>query len=612
MHRDRLDVSPRLRPRFRPGLREAVRACVCTGVLALGWAVPGEARAADRRDGILAAYINAAEQLNELDLAAAIAIIDRAIEEARNAGLRDDPSLSQLYAMRGGLVFANGGSREDVEAAFLKAIQLDYHVSLPIELRSKDLQQILDATRRTVQRPAESVLHTPPVPVMGEDVELAVLFNMPLPNTASAVLYWRPVGEIGEFNAAYMQLFGGFAWASVPASAHENRTFEYFFYAFEDGQRVLANRGDKERPLIFSFEGTALPVIEAPAPTVPVDDEASRRKPTGGLPLVFIHLGFGTGFGVAHGRAELTYEQYQPRTVGATYGIAEQACAIERWIAADGELQNATEFGKTLGELAELPSPSEELVAAYDRKTCARRHPVRTGVAPAIFHVAPEIGMRVHPRVVLSVFTRLQVATGSRVFGTDPDTSLAESYSGEVRSADPAGTQLALQSPLFTFAVGAKVRYFLGREDAKFRLFTGGFAGFGYARLRVPMGFANDRNGNSVPDDRETSWWGVLDENGFVDPERCVEVWPYRAGCDETAERDSEYALSQSVIANRPGRDERIDTVRLGPGFVGGLFGVHYQVIKYFAVFAEIDAGVWFPNTTSALFDLTLGPVVTF
>jgi hypothetical protein len=66
------------------------------------------------------------------------------------------------------------------------------------------------------------------------------------------------------------------------------------------------------------------------------------------------------------------------------------------------------------------------------------------------------------------------------------------------------------------------------------------------------------------------------------------------------------------VSANTKATDTRIDTVRIGPGFVGGLVGVHYQIVEHFALFAELDVGAWFPNTTSALFDLTLGPSITF
>jgi hypothetical protein len=45
---------------------------------------------------------------------------------------------------------------------------------------------------------------------------------------------------------------------------------------------------------------------------------------------------------------------------------------------------------------------------------------------------------------------------------------------------------------------------------------------------------------------------------------------------------------------------------------VGALFGVNFQLHKNFSIFAELDAGLWFPNTTSGLFDLQVGPAITF
>ena len=58
--------------------------------------------------------------------------------------------------------------------------------------------------------------------------------------------------------------------------------------------------------------------------------------------------------------------------------------------------------------------------------------------------------------------------------------------------------------------------------------------------------------------------------------------------------------------------ENRIDTVTIGPGFVGGLFGFHYQIVKYFGVFAEANVGGWFPRTGSLLFDINVGPSLTF
>jgi hypothetical protein len=214
---------------------------------------------------------------------------------------------------------------------------------------------------------------------------------------------------------------------------------------------------------------------------------------------------------------------------------------------------------------------------------------------------------------VISLFSRLQVVTGSKVFTDDPNKQLTQSYNLDVRSPQPSGFR---QKPPFTWTIGAKVKYFFGKDDKKFRLFLGGFVGYGFARLRVPMNFANDRNGNSVPDSVEAAIHGPLNDMNTVDPDQCTVVWPYNLGCtpgqDPTTPQQMDRDLASAVRASTPTTDERIDTVVIGPGFIGAAFGFNYQIIKYFALFAELDVGVWFPNTSSALFDLTVGPSLTF
>jgi hypothetical protein len=219
-------------------------------------------------------------------------------------------------------------------------------------------------------------------------------------------------------------------------------------------------------------------------------------------------------------------------------------------------------------------------------------------MASAPFHIAPEIGVRVGRAVVISGFARLQVVTGSKVFRDDPELDLGTSYTGTVTSPNPQGVRT---KPGFTAGGGLKIKYFLGQDEQKFRLFVGGMVGGGFARLRVPMGFANDRNGNSVPDDQE-----VASDTGIAG--NCLPVWPYGAStCPDMAQ-----AQLASTVAASADKSQRVDTVRIGGGMVGALFGFNYQVAKNFALFAELSVGVWFPRTSSFLVDLTLGPAITF
>jgi hypothetical protein len=610
-------------------------AAIAVGLLAF----PAVAEAGPR-DDVRNAYATAKEQFNNLDLDAALAGLDAAVSRAEGAGLANDPTLGPVHILRGGIIFSNSGNRAQTLAAFKQAIACDWNSALPIELRSPDVQKILDEARRGTPRPSnEAFVHTPPTYARGADVEFTAQANVTIPDGGQIVLYWKKAGDSAEFVGESMVTFGNFGTFVLPAAKHGDAPLQYFLYAFDaSGQQTLANRGDKERPMLLEPSGDAAVVAGGGTgdPTQPEGEgeepgkPGKPKKPPGKskLPRVFINLGFGTGLGIARGTADLTYQQFTPGPGSSTYLVREQACAIERWFAADGSLApDQVTFGSNLATISGIAGVVPEgtdaaaLTAAYDADFCGQRHPVTTGLASAPFHLAPEIGVRVGKRIVLSLFTRLQFVVGSKVFTEDPDKLASDSFIEDVRSANPEGarrrpaagfgTGAGKVIPGFSYAIGMKFKYFFGNEDKKLRVYAGVLAGAGAARLRVNMGFSNDRNGNSVPDAIEIAYSGPADPlTGEVDVANCTNVWPYTIGCDPTNESDR--VLAGSVSANTPATDTRIDTVRIGSGFVGGLVGVHYQIIKNLGLFAELDVMVWFPKTTSALFDITLGPVITF
>jgi len=586
----------------------------------LAWGVAGTAHAGPR-DDIKASYGAAKQQFNDLDLDPALATLDAAVAKADGAGLANDPMLGPLHVLRGGIIFSNTGNRSQTIAAFKQAVAVDHNVQLPIELRSPDLVKLLEEARRSVPRAAtDPVVHTPPTYAAGQDLEITGLANIPLPEGAQMVLYWRKKGDTGEFTGATMDVFGNFGSATISAAEHADAGVEYFLYVFDSRQAAIANRGDKERPLVLDAPeggGTVADGGGKPGKDKPGKDKPDRKKPQGKskLPRVFINLGIGTGFGIARGTAEQTYQQFTPGPGSTSYGAREQACAIERWYAAEAPLaKDQATFGNHLSAVAMigpsvLPTDQGTLTAAYDPSYCSQRHPVTTGMASAPLHIVPEVGVRVGRRVVLSLYSRLQVVTGSRVYTEDPNKQATQSFNLDVRNGMPAGFR---RKPDFSWTIGVKAKYMFGKEDKKFRLYAGGFAGYGFARLRVNMGFSNDRNGNSVPDTIESGLSGPLDSEGRVSQETCVPVWPYNAGCQTDAVGDSDRALADQVRVSTKASDSRIDTVRIGPGFIGGLFGFHYQIVKYFGVYAELNVGGWFPATSSLLFDVNLGPVLTF
>lgn len=585
---------------------------------------------ASPRDDLADAFITAAEQLNNFELEAAQVTLDSAIANAISAGLGGDPSLASVYAMRAGIVYSISQDRTQALNSCLEAVQIDYNVKLPIELASEELIAICNEARASVQPPSTDVVHTPPPGTPNADIEFVAIANTTMPLGSTLVLYWRTVGSEAEYAGETMVGEDNWGVWTIPAASHGGKDIEYFFYAFNPTNQPLVSRGDKLNPLILKMdENAAVPAAVGgdggdegdEGGDDGDDDKKKKRKPKGksSLPRVFINLGVGTGLGVARGTAEQTYEQYTPGIPGAVYGSREQACAVERWYAGQQPLAaDGFSFQQHLAEIEPLgavpyaagdEAARTAFATAYDPGYCSQRHPVSTGFALAPFHVAPEIGIRVGRAVVVSVYSRLQLVTGSKVFTDDTNLAPATSFNTNVRGVSPPGFQ---QKPGFTWAVGAKVKYFFGKDDRKFRVFAGGFAGYGQARLRVPMNFANDRNGNSVPDLGEVALSGPLNAEGQVEPSTCVAVWPYTQGCTAGADGNVDRDLALGLRGSTAPDDERIDTVVIGPAMFGALVGFNYQLHKNFSLFAELNAGGWLPSTTSFLLDLNVGPAITF
>jgi hypothetical protein len=550
------------------------------------------------RDDMKAAYDNALVQANNLEYDAALGILNSAISTAESGGSASDPVLASLYMLRAALTFsAEGhGAAPKILADLKRAVSLNYYVVVPIEMRSDDLAAYMQQARSTSGAAApEPITLTPPAASCGAPLHIEVLLSVP--DGGQAALYWRKAGSDGEFVGAEMPTFSNVAEVDIPADEHGDSNIEYFIYAFDASGNPAANLGLQDSPLMLEQSCAA---DEPDKPEV-VAEEPKKPKGKGKLPRVWINIGLGTGFGIASGTAENTFRQFFPR--GAQeYGPAESGCAIARWVAGDRdvtEVQGAEliQAFDTFG----AAGTTDDMMLAYNAEECAEHHPVSTGLASAPFHIAPELAFRIGKRVSLGVYGRFQVLTGAKLFRDDPGKPLQQSFLEDVSSDAPVGIK---QKVPFTVAAGAKVKVFLGKEHWKLRPFVGANIGGGLARLRVNMGFANDRNGNSVPDNQEIGF----DTNLAGE---CYPVWPYNDACAGTnmmADNNKAAAVSTSAGS----ADSRIDVVRIGPFFIGALVGFNYQIHKNFALFGELGVAAWLPNQTSMLIDITVGPAITF
>ncbi len=570
---------------------------VLTGAFALAAVLSSGTAHADPLDDLKSTYNKALGQYNNLELDPALEALDAALQGAAE----DDPATAPLRMLRAVIIFSNTGKKDQTVAAFVPAVKADYNIALPPDLRSPDLQKLLDKARKEskAQPPAESLRHgAPSVEGCGVDLKFQAVTSG-VPDGGQAVLYWRPAGDKGEFKSVTMDAFGSIVTATVLASDHGDKSVEYFLYVFDGANKPLGNKGDQENPITANVSCTKdEPKKPEPEPEPP--------KPLHPLARVFINIGVGTGIGVARGVADQSYKQYDDPSAGFNYGLKEFACAIARWSSGTADLPaDQLQYLNTMGQTVMAygsPYSVDQLAMAYDPAGCAAHHAVKTGMASAPFHIAPEIGGRIAKNLVLSGFVRLQAVSGSKVFRDDPEAALSASYMNDVINPMPQGKRS--KAP-FSVAGGLKIKYFLGSDEKKFRVFVGGFLGGGFTRLRVPMGFANDRNGNSVPDDKEAAF--------SVGSGSCVAVWPYKYDCANPGSPESQAAVAQA-LAVRTAADttQRVDTVRIGGGLIGATFGFHYQLVKNFALFGEAQLGVWFPKTTSFLIDINVGPAITF
>src|SRR5262245_9950539 len=120
----------------RPAIRRAYFAAAFSTLLAtlvpnVAWAGP--------RDDMKSAYGRAISQFNDMDLEGAQLTLDLAINQAKSGGLGSDPALAPLLSLYAGVLFTNSGDRARALSVFEDAVRADYHVVLPIELRSEDL-----------------------------------------------------------------------------------------------------------------------------------------------------------------------------------------------------------------------------------------------------------------------------------------------------------------------------------------------------------------------------------------------------------------------------------------------------------------------------------------
>lgn len=195
----------------------------------------------EARDGALA-------QVNDLDLDGAQKTLAGAVAAARSGGRAKDPMLAPLLALQAAVVHSSTADAEQTTKLLSEAVALDYYVSVPIELRTDELAALVKHVQAATSQPTKPVIATPPKRDEQRGLLFKALVQVPLPDGAQMVLYWRKVGT-KEYQSVEMHRFGNVVTGLVPATEHRGADVEYFIYAFDSAYKPLANDGDRDNPL---------------------------------------------------------------------------------------------------------------------------------------------------------------------------------------------------------------------------------------------------------------------------------------------------------------------------------------------------------------------------
>lgn len=542
----------------------------------------------------------------ENDISGATNEVDGALTVFRTEN-PENPQLAALHLLRGVLLFAVDGdaAKADILNSFKAALRVHPWAQFEPSMRSEPLDALLEEARSELGQdpPSRGIAPGKTDPRCGEALSLYVAYSDEL-EIDSAEFHWRSAGETA-FEAREMDRFAGVASLELAPHEHEDQDGEYFITLHDASGEQRASVGSASSPQSFGLDCPGAQRKEKTPPSGRKKDtrRRSRQRKTRKerLRRIGLRVSAGTGWGVSYGESERVYDVANPNKPGH-YSLLATACAIARRAAPrGGALPSTAElYGKDasapgqesiFGRVASSPQQAAQLASVYDEARCKQRHPINAGVAPSLFHLEPELSVRVSEKLELALFSRLQLIHGMNIQAPVQGAPLDE--------VKPAFERLELPMP-WTVGLAARYRKQVARVKG-LSWSVGGYAGYGRAALVVPMPFGHDRNGNSVADENEVSC--------SIAPGQAP-VFPAMDGC--TNPDASKQAIDELRALAKKG-DQARDVLELGNIFAGVELGVEYLFTPMVGLSASGQIGVWFTgHRPSGLVDLKLGPSFHF
>jgi hypothetical protein len=306
-------------------------------------------------------------------LSDALAIVKKARLDKHRVAARTHMNLGIVYG--GGL-----GDQDTALLEFVSALEIDPDLKLDPAYRSPALQKTFDQARSTtgggstppppVTPAAEAGLRHNPVEEApsGEAIAIQVRASAEVVDRASqVVLRYRAAGDEGFVTVPLRDGGSGDFEGSIPSSATRGETVHYFVEARAATGKVLASAGSLDAPHIVS--------IVQPAGRVPVDDPPpDEEDPLG-------RAGGAQGGG----------------TGGDETGVAKKHPSVRRSFYVNASV------GSGIGYVSGKTEVSQQAVSCC--------------LAPAPFHVMPEIGFWLTSRLTLSAVGRIGFPLGANVAG---------------------------------------------------------------------------------------------------------------------------------------------------------------------------------------------------
>lgn len=367
----------------------------------------------------------------------------------------DKHKVAAMTNLNLGIVYGAGLKDPDnAKLYFIAAVEIDPSIQIPVAYKDPSLQRMLDEAKAMVgggpgggggggavaSDPVETVVGLEHSEITeaegGKPIRVSVKVGADL-KAKQVILYYRPQ-RAEDFTPVPMKPAGGAAYeADIPAEATSGDYVHYYIEARNEKAKVVATKGSAGSPNVID-------VLRARGGGGDDDEENLDDE----NPLEAIGRGGGGGGGRRGGGDD---------DGGGRTTIRKKARrSAHTWFA---NVAVGTGFGFVTG------------------KTEQQKQPVTCCIAPAPFHVMPEIGFWLSPKLMLSACARIGFPVGANLQGH--------------ASAAPAGF--------------LRLTYALGRGDGEGLLLHGDVGG-GFIRHTIKL----DMPPPGQPGDTDTYVTGPL------------------------------------------------------------------------------------------------------